>query len=118
MDYCINRNECTGRATKTCDGPEDHITSDPAFAEEGPGHCMDCQQAAKGYCKANEHSGDNAAAIIISLILVLLVLGAGVAGIICWYKYMQKCKEAELQARNSTQQGYPMAQSAALPAHQ
>merc|ERR1719236_9350 len=41
-DYCIADNRCTKRATRTCAGPEDHVTGSPEFARTSPGHSMKC----------------------------------------------------------------------------
>ena len=32
FDYCISANSCVERASKSCKGPEDHITGDESFA--------------------------------------------------------------------------------------
>lgn len=40
QDYCKSRNVCTPRATKTCAGPEDHVTGSVLFAHLG--HSMIC----------------------------------------------------------------------------
>jgi len=42
QDYCINANRCTERATRTCEGPFDHVTGSPDFAKAAPGHSMEC----------------------------------------------------------------------------
>merc|ERR1719388_346023 len=41
-DYCVEDNRCTPRATRTCNGPEDHVTGSPEFARTSPGHSMKC----------------------------------------------------------------------------
>jgi hypothetical protein len=45
QDYCIAENRCTTRATRTCRGPEDHITGCPKFAQTSPGHSMTCPRS-------------------------------------------------------------------------
>lgn len=47
-DYCIANNRCTERATRTCEGAEDHVTGSPEFARTSPGHSMTCPGSEAG----------------------------------------------------------------------